>query len=144
MQHIHGMLVEGVARPKHSHHVEQSELVLVEQSWCWEGARQKMNSWGWGVGMKALESLEGVTAVKGKDFQITGCEAECSQATEQLGCRVGGLNPQAGSRVTPVVSGHPTGDDTVKGLGVASNAAVDTGQIAKRRAQHSNMLSLRG
>ena len=90
-----------------------------------------MNSWGWGVGMKALESLEGGTAVKGKDFQFTGCEAECSQATEQLRCRVGGLNPQAGSRVTPVVSGHATGDDTVKGLGVAGNAAGDTGEIAK-------------
>ena len=30
VQHIHGMLVEGVVRPMYGHHVQQSELVLVE------------------------------------------------------------------------------------------------------------------
>ena len=80
--------------------------------------------------MKALESLEGGTAVKREDFQFIRSEAECGKTTEQLGCRVAGLNPQAGSRVTPVMSGHPTGDDTVQGLGVASNTTGYAGQIA--------------
>ena len=88
-----------------------------------------MYSWGWGVRMKALESLEGGTAVKGENLQFTGCEAESGQTTEQLRCRIAGLNPQAGSRITHVVSGHPTGDDTVEGLGVASNTPGDTGEI---------------
>ena len=51
VEHIHGMLVEDVARSKHGHHVHQGELVLVEQSWCWEGARENVYSWGWGTGM---------------------------------------------------------------------------------------------
>ena len=72
VQHIDSMLVESVVRPKHGHHVQQSELVLVEQSWCWERAREKVYSWGWCVGMKALESLEGGTAVEGEYFKFTG------------------------------------------------------------------------
>ena len=72
VQHIHGMLVEGVVRPMHGHHVQQSELVLVEQSWSWERAREKVYSWGWGAGMKALETLEGGTVVKGENFKFTG------------------------------------------------------------------------
>ena len=87
-----------------------------------------MDSWGWGTGMKALESLEGGTAVEGENFKFTGGEAEGGQTTKQLGSRIAGLNPQAGSRVTPVVSGHPTGDNTEEGLGVASNPTGDTGQ----------------
>ena len=39
VQHIDSMLVEGVVRPKHGHHVEKGELVLVEESWGWERAR---------------------------------------------------------------------------------------------------------
>ena len=74
-------------------------------------------------------SLECGTPVEGNDFLFTGCEAESGQATEQLGFRIAGLNPQAGSRITHVVSGHPTGDDTVEGLGVASNTPGDTGEI---------------
>ena len=66
------MLVEGVARPQHGHHVQQSELVCMEQSWCWERAREKVYSWGRGTGMKALESLEGSAVVKGENFKFTG------------------------------------------------------------------------
>ena len=36
--HIDSMLVEGVVRPKHGHHEQQSELVLVEESWGRERA----------------------------------------------------------------------------------------------------------
>ena len=72
VQHIDSMLVEGVVRPMHGNDVQQSELVLVEQSWSCERAREKVYSWGWGVRMKALESLEGGTPVKGEDFQFTG------------------------------------------------------------------------
>ena len=93
----------------HGQHVKQSELVLVEQSWSWKRIREKVYIWGWGAGMETLMSL------------FTGCEAESGQAAEQLGFRIAGLNPQAGSRITHVVSGHPTGDDTVEGLRVASN-----------------------
>ena len=39
MQHIDSMLVEGVVRPKLGHHVQQGELVLVEESWGRERAR---------------------------------------------------------------------------------------------------------
>ena len=70
LQHIHGMLVEGVVRPMHGYHMQQSELVLVEQSWSWERTREKVYSWGWGVGMQALKSLEGATAVKGENLQV--------------------------------------------------------------------------
>jgi hypothetical protein len=130
VEHVDSMLVEGVVWPKQGHHVQQSELVLVEQSWGWQGAREKVYGWGWGVRMKALESLEGGTAVKGEKFQFTGCEAESGQTTEQPRCRIAGLNPQAGSRITPVVSCHPTGDDTVERLGVASHTTGDTWEVA--------------
>ena len=93
MKHIDCMLVEGVLRPEQGHHMQQSELVLVEKSWGWESAREKVDSWGRGAGMKALESLEGGTVVEGEKFHFTGCEAESSQSTEQLRCRIGGLNP---------------------------------------------------
>ena len=76
MQHIDSMLIEGVVSPKQGHHVEQSELVLVEEGWSWERAREEMYSRGRGTWMKALESLEGGAMVKGEDFQFTGCEAE--------------------------------------------------------------------
>ena len=66
---------------------------MVEKSWGWESAREKVDSWGRGAGMEALESLEGGTVVKGENFHFTGFEAESSQSTEQLRCRIGGLNP---------------------------------------------------
>ena len=72
VKHIHSMLVEGVVRPNHGHHVQQSELVLVEPSWSWERAREKVYSWGWGAGMEALKSLEGGAAVEGEDLEFTG------------------------------------------------------------------------
>ena len=108
------MLVEGVVWSKQAHHVEQGELVLMEQSRGWERAREQVYSWGWGTGMEALKLLEGGTTVEGENIKFTGCQAEGGQTTEQLGSRIGGLNPQTGSRITPVVSGHPTGDDTVE------------------------------
>ena len=46
--------------------------MLVEESWCWGSAREKVYSWGWGVRMEALESLEGGTAVEGEYFKFTG------------------------------------------------------------------------
>ena len=42
------------------------------------------------------------------------------------------------------MSGHSTGDDTVEGLSVASNTTADTGQVARGRPQHSDMVSLSG
>ena len=60
--------------------------MLMEESWGWKRPGENMNSWGWSMGMKALESLEGGTVVEGEDFQFTGCETECCQATEQLRC----------------------------------------------------------
>ena len=72
VEHIGSMLVEGVVRPKHGHHVEQSELVFVEESWGWERTREKVDSWGWCTRMKPLESLEGGTVVEREYFQFTG------------------------------------------------------------------------
>ena len=72
VHHMHTMLVEGVAMPQHGHHVQQGKLVLMEHCWSWQGAREQVYSWGRGVGMKALESLEGGTAVKGENFKFTG------------------------------------------------------------------------
>ena len=114
VQHVHTMLVEDVARAKQSYHVEKCELLLVKHGWRWEGAREQVHSWGWGTGMEALKLLEGGTTVEGENIKFTGCQAEGGQTTEQLGSGIGGLNPQTGSRITPVVSGHPTGDDTVE------------------------------
>ena len=84
--------------------------------------------------MEALESLESDALVKRENLHFTWRETECGQSTEQFRRRVAGLNPQAGSRITPVVSGHTTGDDTVQGLAVASNTTGDAGEIARRRA----------
>ena len=42
MQDINGMLVEGVVLSQQGHHVQQSELVLVEKSWGWERARENV------------------------------------------------------------------------------------------------------
>ena len=72
VKHIHSMLVEGVVRPNHGHHVQQSEMVLVEQSWSWERAREKVYSWGWGAGMEALNPLEGGTLVEGENLYLPG------------------------------------------------------------------------
>eukprot|EP00091_Calanus_sinicus_P017075 TRINITY_DN36858_c0_g1_i1.p2 TRINITY_DN36858_c0_g1~~TRINITY_DN36858_c0_g1_i1.p2 ORF type:complete len:111 (-),score=44.62 TRINITY_DN36858_c0_g1_i1:71-382(-) len=38
----YSMLVEGVVLAKQGHHVQQCELVLVEQCWGWEGAREQV------------------------------------------------------------------------------------------------------
>ena len=56
MKHIDCMLVEGVLRPEQGHHMQQSELVLVEESWSWERAREKVYSWSWGAGVGAAVS----------------------------------------------------------------------------------------
>ena len=83
--------------------------------------------------------------VEGEDCKFTGREAENGQTTKQLRSRIGGLNPQAGSRVTPVMSGHPTGNDTIQRLVVSSNTAGNTGEIVARRGpQNSNMISFCG
>ena len=87
------------------------------------------------VGLKQVHQdagREGGTAVKGENFKFTGREAESGQTTEQFRSSIAGLNPQAGSRVTPVVSSHSTGNDTIETLIVASNAAGNAGQIAAR------------
>ena len=42
VQDIHSMMVEGVVLSKHGHHVQQSELVLVEKRWGWERAREQV------------------------------------------------------------------------------------------------------
>ena len=52
--------------------------------------------------MKVLDSLKGGTAMEEKNLQFTGCEAESGQTTKKLRCRIAGLNPKAGIRITPV------------------------------------------
>ena len=72
VEDVNSMLVEDVVLTKQGHHVQQSELVCMEQSWCWERAREKVYSWGRGTGMKVLESLEGSAVVKGENFKFIG------------------------------------------------------------------------
>ena len=36
VEDVNSMLVEGVVLTKQGHHVQQSELVLVKESWGWE------------------------------------------------------------------------------------------------------------
>ena len=42
VEDVNSMLVEDVVLTKQGHHVQQSELVLVEESWSWERAREKV------------------------------------------------------------------------------------------------------
>ena len=46
VQHLHRMLVESVVGLRQVHHVQQRELVFVEESRSWERAREKVYSWG--------------------------------------------------------------------------------------------------
>ena len=70
VQHIHPMLIEGVVWSKQAHHVEQCELVLMEQSQGWERAREQVYSWGWGAGMESLKSLESGAVVEGENLKF--------------------------------------------------------------------------
>ena len=88
VEDIDSMLVEGVVWPKQGYHEQQGELVLVEESWGWEGARENVWSWGWGVRMEALESLESDALVKRENLHFTWRETECGQYTEQFRRRV--------------------------------------------------------
>jgi hypothetical protein len=79
------MLVEGVVWSKQAHHVEQGELVLMEQSRGWERAREQVYSWGWGAGMESLKSLESGAVVEGENLKFLWCEAEMARPLNSLG-----------------------------------------------------------
>ena len=68
-------------------------------------------------------------SVKGEDIDFTRGETERCQATEKLGGRVGGFHPDAGCRISPVVSSHTTGNDAVQRLSVACYSAGNTREI---------------
>ena len=42
VEDINSMLVEGVVMSQQGHHMQQSELMLVEKSWGWERARENV------------------------------------------------------------------------------------------------------
>ena len=42
VEDINSMLVEDVVMSQQGHHMQQSELVLVEKSWGWEKARENV------------------------------------------------------------------------------------------------------
>ena len=54
---INPMLIENVGWTEQSNHVEEGELVLVDQGRCREGSRQEMQGWSRGAGVEALKSL---------------------------------------------------------------------------------------
>ena len=51
------MLVENVGGPQGGDHVEESELMLMDQCTYRDGSRKKVEGWGWSAGVEALESL---------------------------------------------------------------------------------------
>ena len=82
VEDIQAMLIEDIIWAKKGHHVEEGELVLMNQCRGGERAREEVEGWGWSPRMEALESLEGSTAMEREDFQFTRGEAECGQSTE--------------------------------------------------------------
>ena len=51
---INPMLIENVGWTEQSNHVEEGELVLVDQGRCRERSRQEMESWSRGAGVETL------------------------------------------------------------------------------------------
>ena len=54
VEDINPMLVEDVGWTEQSNHVEEGELVLVDQGRCRERSRQEMQGWSRGAGVEAL------------------------------------------------------------------------------------------
>lgn len=119
--------------------------MLVDQCWGRERAGQEVQCWGRSVGMKSLESLQGQPSVHREDFHLSWGDQKRGQATEQFGGRIAGLYSQACCWIPSVTPGHPAGNDSIEGLGVASNPSSDAGKVgAGSRAQDTHMLSLCG
>ena len=131
---IQAMLEEDVGWTKEGHHVEEGELVLVDQCRGRERARKEVQGWGWSLGVETLESLQGQPPVDREHIHLCRGEQEGGQTTEKLGGRVAGLYPEACCRITSVVPGHPTRNDGVEGLGVAGHPCRDTGKVVPSSA----------
>ena len=114
VEDIQAMLMEDIIWAKKGHHVEEGELVLVNQCRGRERARQEVEGWGWSPRMEALESLQSQPSMDREYSHLRWGEQEGGQATEQLWGRVAGLHPQTGCRVSPVTPGHATRDDRVE------------------------------
>ena len=54
VENINSMLIEDVGWTEQSNHVEEGELVLVDQGRCRERSRQEMQGWSRGAGVEAL------------------------------------------------------------------------------------------
>ena len=54
VEDIKSVLIKGVGCTEQSNHVEEGELVLVDQGRCRERSRQKMQSWSRSAGVEAL------------------------------------------------------------------------------------------
>ena len=137
------MSIEDVGWTKEGHHVEECELVFMNQCRGRERTRQEMEGWSWGPGMETLESLQSQSSVHRKNFHFSRGEEEGGQATKEFWGREAGLHPEAGCRVSPVTPSHTTRYDRVERLGVASHPCSNSGEvITTSAAQNTNMLSL--
>ena len=74
MEYIYPVLMEDVIRPQECHHVEEGELVLVDQCRGREGARQEMECRGRSLGVETLEPLHGLPPVDRQNTNIRGGE----------------------------------------------------------------------
>ena len=145
VEDMHPMPVEDVFRSQEGHHMEEGELVPVNQGRRREGSRQEVKSRGRGAGVESLQPLKGLPSVDRKYLHLRWGEQEGGETTEHLGGGVASLHSKTCCRVPPVVSGHPARYHRVEGLCVASQPTCDAGNVgATRGAQDTNMLSLRG
>ena len=134
---------ENIVRTQECHHVEEGELVLMDQGRGREGPGQEVESRGRSAGVETLEPLQCLPSVDRKHSHVSRGEQEGGQAAEQLGGRVASFHHQACCWVPLMSSGHPAGYNRVEGLSVTSDPSCDAGKVgASRGAQDTNMLSL--
>ena len=74
MENVNTVLVEDITRSQECHHVEEGELVLVDQCRGREGARQEMECRGRSAGVETLEPLQGLPPVDRQNTNIRGGE----------------------------------------------------------------------
>ena len=74
MEYMYPVLIEDVTRSQECHHVEEGELVLVDQCRGREGARQEMECRGRSAGVETLEPLQGLPPVDRQNTNIRGGE----------------------------------------------------------------------
>ena len=67
---VQPMLVEDVRGAEECNHVEEGELVFVDQCWGREGAGKEVQSWGRSGGVEALEPLKCQPSMDRQHFHL--------------------------------------------------------------------------